>query len=46
MHTENLIPTFQHSAQLLMAEEDLDVPSTPEEALALYFSLIQHITSM
>ena len=31
-------------AKIVMEEENLDMPTTPQEALALYFNLVENIT--
>lgn len=38
-------PQFQALAEILMAEENLQVPSNAKEALSLYFDLVSLIES-
>lgn len=38
------IQEFMDLAEIVMEEENLDMPTTPQEALALYIDLVENIT--
>ena len=41
---EPAIQEFMDLAKIVMEEENLDMPTTPQEALALYIDLVDNIT--
>lgn len=41
---EPTIPEFTDLAKIVMEEENIDTPTTPQEALALYIDLVENIT--